>query len=293
VARQQILCAALLFGTTGTAQALAHTGSAVGVGSGRIVIGGAVLAVVARARRELGGLRRAAGPVIVSALGIAVYQVAFFAAVSSAGVAVGTLVTIGAGAVLTGVLERLVERRSAGGRWVAATTLAVAGLAVLALGAESGGAARPSGIALAMIAAAAYAAYAVVSKRLLRLGHPPAGVMGASFGTAAVLLVPVLAAAGGPWLATPRGAGLILYLAVLPTAAAYLLYASGLRAVTAAETTTIGLAEPLAAAALGVIVLHESLRALQLVGGALILAGLVLLAVRLPRWPPRPATSET
>ena len=196
MARQAILCAALLFGTTGTAQALAHAGSAIAVGAGRIVVGGAALAGVAHLRGELGGLRRAPRPVAVAALGIAVYQVAFFAAVKSAGVAVGTVVTIGAGAVLTGVLERLVERRSAGGRWAAATTLAVAGLAVLAVGSGSGTAAHPVGIALALVAAAAYAIYAVVSKRLLRLGHAPAGVLGASFGTAAILLLPLFAAAG-------------------------------------------------------------------------------------------------
>ena len=74
---------------------------------------------------------------------------------------------------------------------------------------------------------------------------------------------------------------------------AYLLYASGLRSVTAAETTTIGLAEPLTAAALGVIVLHEPVLVTSVVGGALILAGLTVLAVRLPRRPLRPLASET
>jgi DME family drug/metabolite transporter len=293
MARTWILCAALLFGTTGTAQALAHAGSPVGVGAGRIVVGGAILAAVAHTRRELGVLREAAGLVIISASGIAAYQVAFFAAVKSAGVAVGTVVTIGAGAVLTGILERMVERRSAGGRWAAATTLAIAGLALLAVGAESNGRTHPAGIALALVSALAYATYAVVSKRLLRFGHPPAGVMGASFGLAALLLLPVFAAAGGTGLATLGGTTLVLYLAVVPTAAAYLLYASGLRSVTAAETTTIGLAEPLTAAALGVLVLHESMPAVSLLGAALIFAALLLLAVRLPHRPARPVPSET
>src|SRR5262249_54032412 len=153
-----------------------------------------------------------------------------------------TVVTIGAGAVLTGVLERLVEHRSAGSRWTAATSLAVAGLAVLAFDSQSGGAAHPAGVPCALAAAPAYAPHALVSQRLLRPRPPPAGVMGASFGVAGLMLLPVLAAAGGPWLTTPRGAALILYLAAFPTAAAYLFYASGLRSVTAAETTTIGLA---------------------------------------------------
>jgi drug/metabolite transporter, DME family len=293
MARSRIFAAALLFGTTGTAQAVAHAGSAIGVGAGRIVLGGALLALVAQLRRELVALRRDLALVIVSALGVGTYQLAFFAAVRSAGVAVGTVVTIGAGAVFTGMIERFVERDSAGARWAVATTFAVAGLAVLAIGSQRGGSMRPAGIVLALVAALAYASYAVVSKRLLRLGHSAAGVMGASFGAAGLLLLPVLVAAGGAWLATARGAALIVYLAAIPTAAAYLLYAAGLRSVTAAETTTIGLAEPLTAAMLAVVVLHERLHTAGLVGAGLILVGLVLLAAPLPRRPLRALPSGT
>jgi drug/metabolite transporter, DME family len=270
-------------GTTGTAQALAHTGSPLAIGSGRIVVGGIALAFVARSRGELVHFRPVTGLVCLSAAGVAVYQLAFFAAVKSTGVAVGTVVAIGAGAVLTGVLERVFERQTAGRRWAVATGLAVSGLTLLALGSQSGGGARPAGIALALVAALAYATYAVVSKRLLRLGYAPAGVMGSAFGLAAVLLIPVLVLTGGPWLATSRGIAVILYLALLPTTAAYLLYAYGLKRITAAETTTIGLAEPLTAAVLGVVVLHESLRAAPLAGSLLILVGLFVLASPLPR----------
>src|SRR6185295_3463722 len=104
---------------------------------------------------------------------------------------------------------------------------------------------EPAGIALAVAAAVGYALYAVLCKRLLRLGLAPGGVMGASFGLAALLLVPVLAAAGPGQLAVPAGLGVALYLGLLPTAAAYLLYARGLRRVSAGEATTIGLSEPL------------------------------------------------
>src|SRR3954462_5103328 len=81
-ARAQVLLAALCFGTTGTAQALGSDGTdPVGVGAARILVGGALLAVVALARR--GPRRRwAPKPVIAAVAGVAVYQLAFFAAVA-------------------------------------------------------------------------------------------------------------------------------------------------------------------------------------------------------------------
>jgi DME family drug/metabolite transporter len=65
---------------------------------------------------------------------------------------------------------------------------------------------------------------------------------------------------------------------VIPTALAYLLFARGLKQLSAAETATLTLAEPLTAALLGVIVLGEQLSAPAALGGALILSGLVVLA---------------
>ena len=57
------------------------------------------IALVAASRGELRGLPRT---VFVSAFGVAAYQLAFFAAVRSTGVAVGTVVTIGSAAIMTG-----------------------------------------------------------------------------------------------------------------------------------------------------------------------------------------------
>ena len=63
---------------------------------------------------------------------------------------------------------------------------------------------------------------------------------------------------------------------------------------TASETTTIGLAEPLVAAALGTVVLHEHLGDAALAGGGLILASLLVLTARAPRIRPwRALVSET
>jgi drug/metabolite transporter, DME family len=69
-------------------------------------------------------------------------------------------------------------------------------------------------------------------------------------------------------------------LGALPTALAYTLFARGLKRIGAGETATLTLAEPVTAAALGFLVLGERPGAAALVGAALVLAGLMLLALR-------------
>jgi DME family drug/metabolite transporter len=286
-----VLIAAVCFGTTGTARALGpDEARAVAVGSGRIALGGALLVAFAvltgrRARRQspdgavaapAAGRIPVAGALLAGAC-VAAYQLCFFAGVQRTGVAVGTVVAIGSGPAFAGALGWLALREAPGARWAAATTLACGGVVLLVLGGSSA-AVSPAGVLLALGAGAGYAAYTVISKQLLRAGHTPERVMAAAFGTGGLLLLPVLAATAGPWLGHPGGLALIAFLGVVPTALAYVLFARGLRELSAGETTTLTLAEPLTAAALGAVVLGERPGAVAVAGAALVLAGLLALA---------------
>ena len=88
----------------------------------------------------------------------------------------------------------------------------------------------PLGVALAVVAGGSYADYTLAAKRLLDDGHAPEAVMAVAFGLGAVVLAPVLVAQR-PGLARARGGGLALalFLGVVPTALAYVLFARGLR----------------------------------------------------------------
>jgi drug/metabolite transporter, DME family len=280
-ARAQVLLAALCFATTGTAQALGPAGTdPVSVGATRILVGGALLALVAMARRRTGP-RWDAKAVAAAVAGVAVYQLAFFAAVADTGVAVGTIVALGSAPTLAGLFEWLVDRRRPSGRWAAATALACAGVALLAL---AGGNAdvSPAGVVLAVTAGGSYAVYTLAAKRLLEHGHRPESVMAAAFGLGALVLLPILVATTPTWLAHADGIALALFLGIVPTAVAYLLFANGLKHLSASETATLTLAEPLTAGVLGAVVLAESLPPTALAGAGLVLAGLVALAVRPP-----------
>jgi drug/metabolite transporter, DME family len=282
VARLQVLLAAVCFGTTGTAQALGPDGTdPVGVGAARILFGGGLLVALALVSR--GGLRGrwAPAPVLAAVAGVACYQVAFFAAVAETGVVVGTIVAIGSAPTLAGLFEWALERRRPSPRWAAATALACAGVALLALAGGEASVSAP-GVALAIGAGASYAAYTLAAKRLLAAGHGPEAVMAVAFGLGAIALMPALAASNPEWLLDADGIALVAFLGVVPTALAYVLFARGLRRLSAAETATLTLAEPLTAGVLGAVVLAEPLTTTAAVGAGLVLAGLLALAVRPP-----------
>jgi DME family drug/metabolite transporter len=289
VARLFVLLSAVCFGTTGTAQALGPEASPLTVGATRIALGGLLLLLVARAlpaaaapwpRRELG----------VIAGAIAAYQLSFFAAVDRTGVAVGTVVALGSAPAIAGVASRIVDGDPLRGRWAVATALACGGVLLLVVG-GGGASVDPLGIMLAVVSGSGYATYTILAKRLLRLGHPPERVMAASFSLGALLLAPVLLAGDVSWVATRDGLAMAAFLGAVSTALAYVLFARGLRELTPGEAATLTLAEPLTATALGILALGERPGAVAAAGAALVLAGLLALALPERKPAPRLATA--
>ncbi|WP_182872804.1 EamA family transporter [Microbispora sp. H10670] len=302
-----VVAAAVLWGTAGTAGALAAADS-VSLAAARLVLGGAVLAALAvSARRRsfrsrpldrsrervrsagrspawwaLAHWARAHWTLALGAAAVAAYQLCYFAAVHRTGVAIGTVVAIGSGPVFTGVLSWLVGHERPSGRWALATAAAVAGCAVLVTGGRAGGeagGADAAGIGLALLGGLLYAFYAVVAARAIGGGTDSGIVMGVLFGGAAVLMLPVLVLSGPVWLARPGGLLTALYLGCATTALAYLLYGRGLRTTPVATAATLALAEPAVAALLGVVALREHLSAVSCAGLALLAAGLAVVAL--------------
>jgi DME family drug/metabolite transporter len=282
-----LVLASLLWGTTGTsASFLPDDVSPLAVGASTMGVGGLLL-FAATARRSLAVLRDREGRrwVLIGAVGVVVYPLAFYAGMDLAGVAVGNVVALGSGPVFAALLERLVERRPLSRVWAASTALAVAGIALLAMGREvdvaaDRGAILP-GVVLALLAGLAYALYTYASGRAIRGAGDAArssnGVMGAMFGAGAVLLLPVLLATGAPLLQSGWTIGIASYLAIGPMFLAYLLFGIGLRGIPSSSVTTITLLEPVVATVLAVVVVGERLAPVGWAGFALVLGGLVLL----------------
>jgi drug/metabolite transporter, DME family len=287
----EVLGAAVLFGTTGTTASFAPLGvSSTSIGSARLVIGGAGLIGTLPL---LGGNRRSALSLwrnrwgFVAGLMTALYQLAFFAGVSRAGVALATLVTIGSGPVFVGLLSWLLLGERPTASWWFSTAICLAGLVLLTFDGSGQPGVEAGGLLLALASGFGYAVYTVAAKRLMNGGVHAPEVMASAFSLGGLILLPVLLASGAAWIASVNGLAVALWLGIATTTVAYFLFGRGLRVLPAGPVATLVLAEPLVATLLGVFILGEHLGLAGWTGAALVAAGLGLQGLSAIRSRPR------
>jgi DME family drug/metabolite transporter len=301
-----LIVAGAAWGTAGAAASLVYRASDMGpiALSFWRCAGGLVLLLAVRLRR-----RRTVAPAVceplgrkalrigVTGVGLAVFQTAYFAAVQATGLAVATVVTLGAGPVLIALGARLTmgERLGRGGS--AAVVGALLGLGVLVLG-GGGATVRPSGVALAVVAAAGYSVMTLLTRWWGRDGRVDgSGTTVWTFAVTTVCLLPLGLAEGlVPHAAQPAHVlALVAYIAAIPTALAYALFFAGAAAVRSATVSVIMLLEPVSAAVLAVGLLGERLTAPTLAGTLLMIgsvAGLAAAETRGAGADGRPALEE-
>lgn len=281
-----VVIASLLWGTTGTVATFLPDGvSPIAIGASTMGVGGLLLFATAP-RLSVGVLRQPTARkwVLIGAIGVFIYPLAFYSGMSLAGVAIGNVVALGTGPVVTALCEWIFERHPLSRRWAISTALAVVGVALLSFGrhAGEGGADTLPGVLLGLLAGVAYGVFTYSSGRAIGSGEASRGVMGAMFGCGALLLLPVLLVTGAPLLEQPSSIGIALYLAVGPMFIAYLLVGIALRALRSSTVTTVALLEPVAATVLAVVVVGERLEPLAWLGVAFILLGIVVLVTAQP-----------
>ncbi|MGO2756612.1 MAG: DMT family transporter [Brachybacterium alimentarium] len=279
-----VLTAAFLWGTTGTAATFAPDVGPLPIGAAALGVGGLLQAAIAvpPLRRESSALISRRGTVMAGAAGVAIYPLAFYSSMHLAGVAVGTVVSLGSAPIVSGILERVVERRRLSGWWMLAATLGIAGSAVLS-GAkmhDAPGEALPTiaGVGLGLVAGGTYAVYSWSAHRLINRGIGRAAAMGAVFGLGGAALMPVLLISGAPLLADAQSFTVSAYMALIPMFLGYVLFGYGLTHLTASTATTLTLAEPAVAAVLAVVIVGERLPLLAWAGIAGICTSLLVLS---------------
>jgi len=273
-----VLAAAALFGTSATALALLAPGApGPSVAADRLLVGAAGLVAVVLLRHGSADLLRIWRRPSAWLMGacIAGYQAFFFMGTARAGVAVGTLIALGAAPLLAGILGWVVREGAPGWVWVVSTLIAIVGLTLVAW--TSLDVAEPVGLLYALAAAACYATYTVIGVRLAREGLPASSVLAATFAIGAVVLLP--AAVTSSWWMSAQGVVAVLWLGLGATTAAYLLFGVGLRWLQPGQISTLTLLEPVVATLLGVLVVGEQLGILGWVGTLLVLAALGLLGI--------------
>ena len=276
-----VLAAAALWGTTGTAQALGPDGITPGTVAAVRMAGGSTLLIYAYFRRETVPLRTLLGPALLAAVAaMASSQPLFFTGVARTGVAVGTIVTIGSGPILAGLLGWAVRGEPVGRRWIVATLLSVGGAALMASGGASAGI-DTTGLLFSLAAGMAWAVY-LVSAKILLDRHPPVFVTAVVFSAAAIVLAPWFLTSHPGWILSARGGAVVLWLTLVATALSYMMFATGLQRTPIAATATLTLAEPLTAAILGITVLSEPVRVTTVGGIVLVAIGLLVISADQP-----------
>lgn len=272
-----VIAAGICFGTTGTTQALGPDGiSSLSIGSARLILGALLLFLYIKLTKTI-SIPMPKLNMWLAAIGILSYQLTFFSAVRQTGVAIGTITALGSVPALTGVLDYLIYKERPSRRWFSATIITTVGIIIL--GTANGVADFDLiGFILALIAGASFALLAVSSKRALIAGVDSTYAIYQIFLLAALLSLPILLFSGFTWLATVDGATMIIWLALIPTALAYILYVKGLKGVKPSVASTLILAEPATATILAAVILNEAITLQGWLGIAVVATGLVYLS---------------
>jgi len=126
---------------------------------------------------------------------------------------------------------------------------------------------------------------AILARRLG--GLPSIGIMAISLTLCALLYVPIAAVQLPPTLPSPNVLASVLILAVVCTAAAFLVFAALIDEIGPVRATVITYVNPAVAAVLGVVVLKEAFGPAMAIGFALVILGSTLATRR----PPAPAAA--
>lgn len=249
-------------------------------------LGGVVLAAIA-GRRAIALWRDSSQRpvVILSAVAVAVYPVAFYSGMDLAGVAVGNIVALGTGPLVGALLEWVLDGQPPRVGWWWALALGLVGVLSLGFSDTETTSADPQlfgwGLLLAVVAGVAYGGFSYGLSRVMRAGYQPIAATGAVFGLGSLPLLVI--AATGVSLMPVDGQALwgLGYLIAGPMVLSYLLYSRGLVVLAASRALVIALIEPAVATVLAVLVVGERFGVLGVLGlGAIVIS--VWLASRVP-----------
>lgn len=251
----------------------------------RYVVAGAVLLPIA-----LVGSRFAKLPqpipwtrlTIMAGTGVALFTIAFNYALVFATSTQGAMIYALVPAATASVAWMLLKERQSRLRIVGMVTSLV-GVSIVLLSAEQGGTASSPllGGGLMLIAVATWAFYTVVAKQLAGVDQIAVITLVMLIGAAMLLPFAVIEAFTTP-LQWPSLAGFggLVFLGVVTSALVFILYNWSMRAVDATTAGIFANVDPVVGVLTGVLFLGETINALQIAGGAIVIVGVVVSTVR-------------
>lgn len=302
-----VVLGSLLFAVNGTVAKLAMDAGLTptrlveirSLGSALVLVAAALI-VSPRAMRLRG--RELAVMAVLGVVGVALVQWFYLVAISRLPVGLALLIEYTA-PLLVALWARFVLHEEVRARVWWALLACLGGLSLVAQVGD-GVVLDTIGLLAAAAAAVSLACYYLLGERLLTR-RDPLSTHAWSMGFAAlfwVVLQPLwtfpVATLGhdvalpGPLVgAHPPMWALVVWIVLLGTVLPYLLFLQGIRLLGAARAGLLGMTEPVAASATAWVVLGEAMTAVQLVGGAVVLGGIVL-AETARRRPPGAGTDR-
>lgn len=243
---------------------------------GRLLVASLVLTTIALVRREpLPDRRDLVAIAVFGVLWLGVYSTTLNAAEHRVDAGTAAML-INTGPILIAILAGLVLHEGFPPRLFAGCAVAFAGTVLIGIGSARSEGSSLLGVALCLVAAAAYAVAVVVQKPVLaRVSSLQVTWLACIAATLACLpFAPRLAtetAAGGA-----SAVGWVIYLGLVPTALGFVTWAFALNRTSAGRMAALAYLIPVVAVVLGWALLDEVPARLAVVGGVLCLAGVYL-----------------
>lgn len=214
---------------------------------------------------------------------MAAYQACYFLAVPLAGVAITALVSICSSPIFITLLAAKFLEEKLTLKIYLSLGLGIAGTSLLVVNPNAitnQGWQFFGGVLLALSAGFFYATYAVGAKAVIK-NLDPFTVLALSFTAAGLMLSPALLFTNS--LNTQNlqiQAPFLLYLGLVSTGVAYLVYMQGLKSTTATVAGIAVLLEPLTATCLGILIFRETMGINGAIGGLLLLGAIAILSLQ-------------
>ncbi len=216
---------------------------------------------------------------LVGLLGVFAYNFFFFWGLTLAPSIDGSVIVPVLSPVITTGILLVMRREQPSVARISGLLLGLGGAAVFFAGAGGGiDGQRVAGDLVFLTGAVAWAAYSITSKRVLHRMDPLGATTAATaVGAFALALLAIPSVPDVDWSGIPSYAWLnVAYLALGPTAIAYLFFYRGLRSVSPSTATVMMFAVPIFGITCAVYFLGESFRTMQIVGAVVMLAGALL-----------------
>ncbi len=235
---------------------------------------GIMIAITLVRRTPLPRGRLLLGLILMGALGYVGQSLAYFTALTLASTSLVALLLYLYPAIVT-VLSALFFKEPLTLWKIGALLLALVGTA-LTVGPTGSG--RVTGVLLGLAAAVIYSVYILVGSRIMP--HTNAIAASTTVITAAGVVYAGIVAVRGPMFPqTPLGWGVVAAIALVSTVIGIVTFFAGLELIGPTRASTLSTFEPVVSVMLAILVLGETISPLQVLGGILILAAVIVCSV--------------